>query len=94
MSEGERVMTDGAAADEAAADRGIERDYSAALAVAIVVGLALAFSARAGASVLLGAVAVVQALLAFSWLAGTGMPGRKGALIIGAFAAAGADVAV
>lgn len=98
VSEGEQVLTDDAAAGAdavagAVGDRSAERDYSVALAVAVVVGVGLALSARAGASALLVAVAVVQALLAFCWLVGTDTPGRKGALIIGALAAAGADVA-
>lgn len=62
------------------------------LVVAVVVGAGLVLTARAGATPLLVAVAVAQALLAVAWVFGTAMPGRRGALIIAALAAAGADV--
>jgi hypothetical protein len=65
-----------------------------ALAVAVVVGVALAWTARIGATPLLVAVAVVQALLALAWVFGTRMPGRIGGLVIAAMASAAADVCV
>lgn len=68
--------------------------HARSLAVAVVIGAGLAVSARAGATPLLAAIAVVQFLLALAWVFGTRLPGRKGALIIAALAAAGADVAV
>jgi hypothetical protein len=63
-------------------------------AVAAVVGVALAVTARVGATALLVAVAGVQLLLAVAWVFGTLMPGRKGAVVLAGLAAAGADVAV
>jgi hypothetical protein len=62
------------------------------LAVALVVGGGLAVAARAGATPLLVAVAAAQALLAFSWVLGTVMPGRIGGLLIATLAATAADV--
>lgn len=62
------------------------------LVTALVAGGGLAALARVGATALLVAVAVVQALLALVWVFGTAMPGRKGALLLAALAAAGADV--
>jgi hypothetical protein len=64
------------------------------LAVAVLAGLALAVTARVGATALLVAVAVVQALLALAWLYATGVPGRRGGLVIAGLAAAGGDVCV
>ncbi len=64
------------------------------MAVAVAVGALLIGCARSGAVALLVAVAVVQALCALSWVFGTGMPGRKGALVMVGMAAAAADVAV
>ena len=63
------------------------------LAAGVVIGLGLVLSARAGADALLVAVAVTQLLLAVSWVFGTAVPGRKGALVLAALAAGGADVA-
>lgn len=60
---------------------------------ATVVGAGMTFAARNSANALLVAVAVAQALLALAWVFGTAMPGRKGALVVGAAAAVGSDVA-
>ena len=62
------------------------------LVAALVVGGGLAALARVGATPLLVGVAVAQAILALVWAFGTAMPGRKGALVLAALAAAGADV--
>jgi hypothetical protein len=62
------------------------------LAVALVVGAGLVLAARTGATPLLIGVAVVQALLAASWVLGTAMPGRIGGLLIAAGAAAAGDI--
>lgn len=62
--------------------------------VALVVGAGVTAAAYFGAFALLVATAVVQALLAVGWVYGTGMPGRRGALVLGGLAAAGADVSV
>ncbi|MGH8961003.1 MAG: hypothetical protein ACRDWT_07315 [Jatrophihabitantaceae bacterium] len=72
----------------------VELNHTGSLAVAVLVGLAVALAARLGATALLVALAAVQALLAFAWVFGTRLPGRKGALVVAALAAAGADVAV
>jgi hypothetical protein len=71
-----------------------EYNHLGSIVVAVLVGVLLALTARAGAVQLLVAVAVVQALLALAWVFGTGMPGRRGALVIAAAAAAAADVTV
>lgn len=62
--------------------------------VVLVAGAALVVAARAGATPLLIAVAVVQGVLAPAWVLGTSMPGRWGGIILAGLAAAGADVAV
>jgi hypothetical protein len=54
----------------------------------------LAVTARVGATALLVATAAAQALLGFAWSYGTRLPGRRGALVIAALAAAGSDVCV
>jgi hypothetical protein len=69
-------------------------DLVVTVIVAVVVAVGLVAGARVGATALLVAVAVIQALLALAWVLGTGIPGRKGALVLAALAAAGADVAV
>jgi hypothetical protein len=81
--------------EAAATDDVVEPELSLVtmVAAALVVGLALVLTARAGATALLVAVAGVQAVLAVTWVFGTGMPGRKGALVIAVLAAGGADVA-
>jgi hypothetical protein len=64
-----------------------------AVAAAIVtVGIAVA--ANYGATALLIAVAAAQGLLILCWVFGTAVPGRLGALGVGALAAAGADIIV
>ena len=72
----------------------VELNHTAGLVVALLAGSLLAITARMGATELLVAIAVVQALAAFAWVFGTRMPGRKGGLVIAALAAAGADVTV
>jgi hypothetical protein len=62
--------------------------------LALVVGAGLTVAAKIGAPALLGAIAVVQAALVVSWVFGTGLPGRLGALVCGVLAAAGADAVV
>lgn len=71
-----------------------EVNLTGSIAVAVLVGTALAVTARVGATALLVALAAVQALLAFAWVYGTRVPGRRGALLIAALAAAGSDVCV
>lgn len=77
-----------------AAPDGAELNHTGSLAVAVLVAIAVVAGARIGATALLVALSVVQALLAFAWVFGTRLPGRKGALVIAALAATGADVAV
>lgn len=69
-------------------------NHTGSLAVAVLVGLALGITARIGATALLVAIAAVQAVLALAWVYGTGLRGRRGALVIAGLAAAGADVCV
>lgn len=71
-----------------------EVNHSASLALVVLAGLALTLGARTGALALLVVVAVLQAVLALAWVIGTDVPGRKGALLLAAMAAAGADVVV
>jgi hypothetical protein len=65
-----------------------------AIVLAALTLLVLVSGAAVGAVWLLVATALLQAGLILSWALGTGMPGRNGALIIGAGSAIGADVAV
>jgi hypothetical protein len=60
---------------------------------ALVLGGALVGAARAGATALLVAVAIVQAAFAAAFILGTAMPGRRGAFVLAALAAGGADAA-
>ena len=80
------------AGDREAAEQ--EWNHSGSFAAATVLALALAITARVGATALLVAIAAVQALLVFTWVLATRMPGRKGAIVIGGLAAAAADVTV
>lgn len=81
-----------------------EADDGAALPVAPINHLQLAvlsalFAGLLAAGCYLGnvwllvAIAVLQAVLVPSWVLGTGLPGRIGALLLGGLAAAGADAA-
>ncbi|WP_375480521.1 hypothetical protein [uncultured Jatrophihabitans sp.] len=95
-------MTDAAAptaaAPTAAVATPLDPDGNAGLvvgaAVAVVVGAALVLTAHFGALPLLVAAAALQAVLAFAWVFGSGIPGRLGGVVIAALAAAGADVAM
>lgn len=87
-------VTDLQASAGPAAPDDTELNRTGSLAVAVLVGVGLLVTARVGATALLAAVAVTQALLALAWVFGTRLPGRKGALVIAALAAGGADVAV
>jgi hypothetical protein len=86
-----RHVTD---SDEPVPAEGVERVQAGSLVLAAVVGVGLAVAARTNALALLIAVAVTQALLAAGWVFCSRMPGRKGALVLAALAAAGADVSV
>ncbi len=69
-------------------------NHPAALVSAALAGGLLVFGARTGPVPLLVAIAVVQAALSIAVFLGMALPGRIGALVICALAAAGADVAV
>jgi hypothetical protein len=67
------------------------------LQLAVLTALAggvLAGGSYVGNIGLLVAVAVIQAVLIVSWVFGTGLPGRIGALVLAVLAAGGADAAV
>jgi hypothetical protein len=72
----------------------VELNHLGSLAVTVLAGGLLIGAARTSAVALLAAVAVVQGVLTLAWVFGTGLPGRKGAVVIAALAAAGADVTV
>ena len=72
----------------------VDASLTGSLVAIIVAGAALAVTARVGALALLVAIAVLQAAFAASWVFGTAVPGRKGALVIAALAAGGADTVV
>jgi hypothetical protein len=78
---------------DAAVDE-VELNHLGSLAVTVLAGTGLIAAARTSAVALLVVIAVVQAVLAVAWVFGTSVPGRKGALVIAALAAAGADVTV
>lgn len=83
------VVTEGAGAR--APDRPAAGGYTASAAVAVLVGAVLSWCAHSSALALLVAVAVLQALLAPSWVFGLRLPGRIGALVLAVLAAAAAD---
>jgi hypothetical protein len=62
--------------------------------LAVLAGVALCWTADAGAVELLVAVAVLQAALAAVWVPVLRLPGRKGAVASAAIASAASDVAV
>jgi hypothetical protein len=64
------------------------------LVIAALAGAGLTIAVHQGPRATLVAVAVTQGLLVLSWVFGAGLPGRFGALVIGAFAAAAADAVV
>ena len=68
-------------------------NFTGSAAVAVLLGAILAWAARTGAVQLLVAVAVVQTLLAFTWMQVVRVPGRVGGLVVAALAAGGVDVA-
>ncbi len=72
----------------------VDRSLLAGLAVVVVAGGGLVVAARAGAVPLLVAVAVVQAVLVSTFIPGTSLPGRWGAVVLAAAAAVAADVCV
>jgi hypothetical protein len=78
---------------DAAVDE-IELNHLGSLAVTLLAGALLIGAARTSAVALLVAVAAVQAVLMLGWVYGMVLSGRKGALLIAALAAGGADVAV
>jgi hypothetical protein len=72
----------------------VELNHLGSLGVTLLAGALLIGTARTSALALLVGVAVVQAVLTFAWVFGTSLPGRKGAIVVAALAAGGADVAV
>lgn len=60
----------------------------------LLAGAALAAGASASTIGAVAAVATLQALLVGSWVYGSNLPGRKGALVLGVAAAAASDVLV
>jgi hypothetical protein len=79
---------------DADAAPGPQLNPSGTLAVAVLDAALLATTARIGAAALLVGIALTQAVFALSWVFGTALPGRRGALVLAALAAVGADVAV
>jgi hypothetical protein len=69
-------------------------EHASGAVVAILAGAVLAVGAHVGALALLVVVAVAQAALIGSWVFGTGLPGRIGALLIAGAAAAASDTVV
>ncbi|CAN5553968.1 hypothetical protein BH10ACT8_BH10ACT8_32100 [soil metagenome] len=62
--------------------------------IALITGAALLAGAYLGTVPLLIAVAVAQLVLVLSWVFGTGLPGRIGAVVIGVLASGAADAAL
>jgi hypothetical protein len=62
--------------------------------ITLLAGVALAGGSYLGPAALVVAVAVLQGLLVISWVLGTGLPGRIGALVLGALAAGGCDTVI
>ena len=76
-----------------AADRS-RLDLPATTLLAVLAGVALCWTAHAGAVELLVAVGVLQAVLAAIWVPALRLPGRKGAVASAAMVSAASDVAV
>jgi hypothetical protein len=91
VSERDVPVTDDAHADTGA---GRQTNLTRTLAVVVLDAALLAATARIGATALLVGIGVTQAVLTLSWVFGTALPGRRGALVLAALAAAAADVAV
>ncbi|WP_375482116.1 hypothetical protein [uncultured Jatrophihabitans sp.] len=72
----------------------VDASLLASLVTVLVAAGGLAAASRLSAVALLVAAGVVQAGFALSWVLATGMPGRKGAIVLAALGAAGADVVV
>jgi hypothetical protein len=77
-----------------AAGSGQPDEHRQAAGFAAVAMVVLVSAAAVGAVALLVATALLQAALIIAWAFGTGMPGRNGAVIIGAGAAIGSDIAI
>ena len=85
-------VTDDSAVDQADPAAAASRiDHVSSAFVVLIAGFGLGLAASGGAVPLLVAVAIVQGSLILSWVFGTGLPGRVGAIVIGAAAAGGAD---
>ncbi len=94
MSEVDTTAPDARAGGIDESPHGVDPTLVGTAAAALVAGGGLVLAARHSALALLIAVAVVQALFVLSWTLGTGMPGRKGAVVLAALAAGGADTVV
>jgi hypothetical protein len=79
---------------EQPADGHFALDHLLAALVVVIVAGGLAVLAHVGPGELVAGVAVAQAALIVAWVLGTGLPGRIGATVIAAAAAAGADAGV
>jgi hypothetical protein len=83
--------------DASPTERGVEASEHGlvtGMVTALVVGACVGAAARSSAVTLLIAVAALQALVAWAWILVTRIPGRRGAFVLAAAAAAAADVAV
>jgi hypothetical protein len=70
------------------------RGHLVAAGIAAVLAVVLGVAAAFGRDGVVAGVAVVQVLLVPAWVLGTGLPGRRGGIVIGLAAAAAADVAL
>lgn len=84
---------DAAAAAEPT-DRPVGIPFAGSIVAAVLIGALLGVTARVGALELLVGVAVTQAVLTCCVAYGFAVPGRKGVIVLGALAAAGADTVV
>lgn len=74
--------------------RGFAFAHPIGLLVAALVGGALAYCFDDSSRLAVTAIAVVQGVLVVTWVFGIGLPGRAGAIVLGAAAAASADIVV
>jgi hypothetical protein len=90
------VVTDdtAVAADRFPANSADGIDHLSGALVAVLAGALLSVTADVGALALLVAVALTQTALVAAWVFGTALPGRIGAIVIGALAAGGSDTIV
>jgi hypothetical protein len=96
--EGPRALVHDVSVLARRADSALQRpdppEWMPCFAIVVLLGLLLGFCGAYGDAALLVAIAITQAVAIVSWVYGTQLIGRKGALVLGVMAAAASDVCV